>query len=267
MPELPDVEVFKNYYLEEARGEVIREVKILDKKVLGENAGDLFAENLPGKKMGAANRRGKHLFIALNEDGWLAFHFGMTGFFSFYEAEEPKSEHPRLILDFEDGAHLAFDCQRRLGEVDLIDNLNEYIEKKGLGPDALEDNLGYDDFKRIFSNDKSMAKSGLMNQSKLAGIGNVYSDEILFQAEIYPRRKFLNLSEKELKNIYEKMKFVLEEAVNKEVKPELMPDDFLLTHREEGGVCPKCSAEIKKVGVSGRNGYYCPECQKEKPNY
>lgn len=261
MPELPDVEVFKRYYERKAQGKFVSEVRPKDDKVLGNVSAASLRERIPENRTGKSSRHGKHLFVEMSGKFWLAFHFGMTGYFCFYREDEPPSDHPRLIFDFEEGSHLAFDCQRRLGEINLIGDKKDFVESKGLGPDALNADLSLDDFKEVFSGSRAMAKSALMDQSKLAGVGNIYADEILFQAGVHPREKCSDLSDEEFKEIYEQMARVLEQAIDAEVKPDKMPEDFLLPHREPGGRCPKCSKEVEKVKVSGRGSYFCPSCQ------
>lgn len=261
MPELPDVEVFRKYYEMKAEGRYLENLRVEDEKVLGDPPLNSPVEEAAGSRMGEASRRGKQMFVRMEDDGWLALHFGMTGFLSFFEGEEPDSDHPRAIFDFEDGTHLAFDCLRRLGEVNFLRDKESFIESKGLGPDALSENLDYGTFREIYSGSRAMIKSGLMVQSKIAGVGNVYSDEILFQSRIHPRRKCRNLSGTELEEVYDQMKFVLNRAIEARAEPEEMPEDFLLSRRETGGDCPNCSGEIERVKVSGRSSYFCPSCQ------
>lgn len=261
MPELPDVEVFKRYYERKAQGKFVSGVRPKDDKVLGSQSGASLRERVPENEMGQASRHGKHLFVEVSGKFWLAFHFGMTGYFCFYREDEPPSGHPRLIFDFDDGTHLAFDCQRRLGEVNLIEDRDDFVKSKELGPDALDGDLSLNEFKEVFSGSRAMVKSALMDQSKLAGVGNIYADEILFQAGVHPRKKCSDLSDEEFKEIYEQMAWVLEQAIKAGAEPDKMPQDFLLPHREPGGRCPKCSDEVEKIKVSGRGSYFCPSCQ------
>jgi formamidopyrimidine-DNA glycosylase len=106
-----------------------------------------------------------------------------------------------------------------------------------------------------------MIKTTLMDQSIMAGIGNVYSDEILFQAGIYPRRKINELDENEIETLFHTMKDVLKTAIEHQANPDQFPEDYITAHRHEGGHCPKCGATLEKVQVGSRHAYYCPNRQ------
>ena len=265
MPELPDVEVFRIYLDSHGLYKTIEDVEIRTGQVLENVEPEELKATLKGKKFSSSHRHGKHLFVSLSEDGWLVFHFGMTGFFKYLKpCEEQPAGHPRILFHYEDKSCLAYDCQRKLGNVTTIESRAEYISRKDLGPDALSEVDG-DMFREIFSNSRAMVKSTLMKQDKLAGIGNIYSDEILFQAGIYPRVKASSLSEEALTLLYDNMKEVLKEAIDSRVDPDALPSCYLLPNRSPGSPCPKCGESIEKIKVSGRSSYFCPNCQSDSP--
>ena len=109
-----------------------------------------------------------------------------------------------------------------------------------------------------------MVKTTLMDQSKIAGIGNVYSDEILFQAKIYPRTQCDHLGEDQIEELYHTMKDVLQTAIDRQADPEQFPQDFITPHRHKGGHCPICGETLKRVRVGSRHAYYCPNRQEKK---
>ncbi len=261
MPELPDVELFKSFLESKGLHKEITELEVRSKEVLGDLRPKDLEEALVGKQFSSATRHGKHLFVSVEEEGWLEFHFGMTGFFNYSRTPEDLPGHPRLVFRFPDGNCLVYDCQRKLGEVNLVEDLDDYLERRELGPDALKQ-VDQQAFIDILSNSRAMAKSTLMSQEKIAGIGNIYSDEILFQAGVHPRVRATNLSEEELERLYEKTKKVLRTAIEKEADPERLPADYLLPRRSPRSPCPRCESEIEKVKVSGRSAYFCPNCQK-----
>lgn len=260
MPELPDVEVFKDYFESHTLGKKVREVEVRSNQVLTDLKPKTLQDRLVEKSFSSTRRHGKHLFISTNEAEWIRFHFGMTGFFRLYGTEEKMTGHPRVIFVLSEGTELAYDCQRKLGEIDLLSDPLDYIAKKGLGPDALRE-LSWKRFFGIFASGRAMAKSTLMDQSKMAGIGNIYSDEILFQSGVHPRKRTKDLSQEETHKVYDALTEVLQEAINCEVEPDRMPPHYLLPHREKGELCPKCGTELEKVSVSGRSAYLCPNCQ------
>lgn len=261
MPELPDVEVFKEYFDSNGLDKPIKEVEMREEAVLGDLQPRVLRNILKGERFLSSLRHGKYLFIKVGDATWLSVHFGMTGYFDYYQTELEPDGHPRVIFHFKDGSQMVYDCQRKLGELDLLSEPAELIEEKNLGPDALKD-VGQDEFKDIFTSSRAMAKSTLMNQETIAGIGNIYSDEILFQTGIHPRIKASRLTSEKITRLYGKMNQVLNRAIEREVDPEKLPEDYLLSHRTPGTPCPKCGSKIERVKVSGRSAYFCPECQK-----
>jgi formamidopyrimidine-DNA glycosylase len=134
------------------------------------------------------------------------------------------------------------------------------LERNELGPDAMS--FGIDDFRRIFESGRGSVKSTLMNQKLIAGLGNIYSDEILFQAGVRPGRKCSNLTDADVKNLHKNMKKVIDRAVERRADPEKLPHSYLLVHRQKGGICPRCHNEIQLKKISGRTAFFCPKCQK-----
>src|SRR5215217_4013389 len=183
MPELPDVEVFKRYVNSTSLHQKIESVKVRNSKILGIVSASKLQSTLKGSRFQSTRRHGKNLFVEL-DDGWLLMHFGMTGRLKYFKEMDQDPPHDRLLISFENQYHLAFDCQRMLGNVDLIEDLNEFIREKQLGPDLLE--LDSTTFQRCFEGRKGTVKSALMNQHVVAGVGNIYSDEILFHAGVHP---------------------------------------------------------------------------------
>jgi formamidopyrimidine-DNA glycosylase len=264
MPELPDVESFRKYFLSTAMNKKIKNVNIMSTKILGSISSRSLQKYLKGSKFISNKRHGKNLFAGMNNNKWLLLHFGMTGFLKYYKNEDEKPDYTRLLINFENGYHLAFDNVRKLGKIDVINDIDEYIEKKKLGPDPLEDNLSFEDFYDILKDRKGSIKSTLMNQKVIAGIGNIYSDEILFQSGIHPASSVNGLNENNLKNIYKKMVSVLGKAVAVNADADKFPRTYLLPHREGGNSCPKCSGKIVKKMIGGRSSYLCNKHQKKK---
>ncbi len=160
-----------------------------------------------------------------------------------------------------DGHHLHYISKRKLGSVEITGEPEAYTGELDLGPDALQ--LEEDAFTEKIKASRASVKSFLMDQSALSGIGNVYSDEMLYQAGIHPRADAGKLSDKEIGKLFRKMKYVLEKAIEEEAEVSRMPRTWLLPHRNEGAGCPKCNGKIKTIKVTGRTTYYCPSCQKE----
>lgn len=259
MPELPDVEVLKRYLDSTALHQQIERVQVNDEIVLPDTTPKKLDNALAGQAFDSTQRHGKHLFVNLDQGDWLELHFGMTGDLKYYKEEQQEPDFTQVLFQFENDYRLAFIMPRKLGEVRLIDSPERFVQEKDLGPDALD--LGFEPFKALLSGRRGMVKSTLMNQEILSGIGNVYSDEILFQAGIHPRAKVNDLSQQQFEKLYAKLCAVLQTAIDHQAQPDSFPDSYLIPRRSEGEKCPGCGGEVKRIEVSGRSGYYCPNCQ------
>jgi formamidopyrimidine-DNA glycosylase len=259
MPELPDVEVFKRYVNATSLHQKIESVEVRTGKILGVVSARKLQSTLKGQRFLSTRRRGKNLFVELDDGGWLLMHFGMTGGLKYFKDMDQDPPHDRFLISFENQYHLAFDCQRMFGKVDLIEDLEEFIREKKLGPDLLE--LDCVSFRRCFEGKKGTVKSALMNQQVVAGVGNIYSDEILFQARVHPGTGIERLDDAALERLFRETRRVLETAIEQGADPQKLPDSFLLSHRREGEKCPRGNSEIRKITAAGRTAYYCPVCQ------
>ncbi len=260
MPELPDVEVFK-HRLTDALDKRIDTVAVQNRRVLaGLSPGRLQAD-LAGHRFRATRRHGKHLFAQIDAGPWLAMHFGMTGEIKYFTGDDPAPDFDRLRIDFVNGAHLAYYDQRLLGRLRLIDDPDRFIADKPLGPDALDPDFDYHAFHAAIGGARGGIKAVLMDQAVIAGIGNTYSDEILFQAGIHPKTKVADLEPRARQRVYRAMKAVLKKAITREADPDKLPADYLIPHRRAGATCPRCGGKVARVSLGGRSSYFCPRCQ------
>ena len=260
MPELPDVQVYANYLNSTALHQKITGFDV-ETSVLDSVSKQTLSRRLKGASFESTRRHGKYLFIELDSKGWLGLHFGMTGFLKYYKQNDEKPEHTRLLVDFENGYHLAYDLRRKLGKIFVTEKPDEFIKKNYLGPDPFADDINLKFFRELLARKRGSIKSALMDQSMMAGIGNVYTDEILFQAGIHPKSNVPDLSDDQIKTIFNKMKTVLKTAIDRKANPENMPKSYLLPHRNPDTPCPKCDGTINKITVSGRATYFCPKHQ------
>lgn len=263
MPELPDVENFKRYFSEHTLHQKITAVEIDEPDLLEEISAGQLKERLVGQKFVTTYRHGKHLFAGLNSQDWLRFHFGMTGFLKYFDNLGQRPDHVRLELQFENESRLAFDCQRKLGEIGYVAKVETFLEENDLGPDVLAEDFDYPAFETALGDSRAMLKNTLMDQSRLAGIGNIYADEITFQTNHHPKKKTRQLDETQLRELHAAARGVLQTAVRCLAENQGFPGDYIIPHRDEGASCPRCQAEIERIEVSGRGTYICPECQEE----
>lgn len=290
MPELPDVEIQRRFIDRHARERLFEKVEIVDaEKVLtGTTAAELGRE-LEGERIVGTERLGKYLFNHLSSGSeTLVFHFGMTGYLAFMEdrtlyvaggAESGGAERrieggelpekTKGIFIFSEGARLGFVNMRLLGSIFLVRDLAAFRRAHEIGPDALS--LSREEFRRLLTG-RGSAKSTLMNQKKLSGIGNVYSDEILFQAGIHPKRRLSELTEEDRDHLFEALHRVMETAIDCEADPEQFPRSFLTPHRSSGtgrdrrGESDELRTEdgwrIEKVRIGGRSAFLAPDKQR-----
>lgn len=258
MPELPDVQVFQEYLDATSLHQRIEVAHVLSEDLLRDVSASTVRRRLKGGELASSRRHGKHLFAEIEGDGWLRLHFGMTGELEYYgDGERP--DHTALLLDFPDEYHLAFVDTRRFGEIGLVDDVDDFVEERGLGPDVLADDFGLEEFRAALSGRSRTLKRALMNQDTMAGIGNVYADEILFHAGVHPETDPGDLDDESVEELYDTTKRVLRRAI--EARVEKFPDDFLIPRREEGAGCPVCGGEIEKTEISGRPAYHCANHQ------
>jgi formamidopyrimidine-DNA glycosylase len=261
VPELPDVETFRRYLDATSLHQQIEEVDVESRQLLEGISVPVLRDGLRGCRFESTRRHGKYLFVRLDCGGWLVLHFGMTGNLAYFKDMAHEPEYDQLLISFENGYHLSYESQRKLGEVELIDDPAQFAADRDLGPDALEIDLPA--FKKTFAGSRGMAKSMLMDQGKMAGIGNVYADEILFQAGVHPRARFVDLDEEGVERIFGAMKDVFQTAIDRQAVPEDFPESYIIPHRNEDGTCPKCGRALESVKASGRTAYYCPNRQGE----
>lgn len=260
MPELPEIALFKKYVDATSLHKKITGLSVPDASLLQSPKKD-FEKALVGKDFEESARIGKYLFLSSSGKVVLVIHFGMTGELVYYKNQDPP-KYSKLIFHFDNGYQLAYTCRRKLGKIFLAESISEFAEKHELGKDALD--LNEEDFLNLLEERSGSIKGALTDQSLIAGIGNVYSDEMLYQCKIHPKTKTGKLSDPEKKQLFKEMKKVLKMAIDKGGERSEFPKDYLISHRKEGEECPKCSGKIEMIKVSGRSTYFCPKCQKEK---
>jgi formamidopyrimidine-DNA glycosylase len=265
MPELPDVENYRRHLEQTSLNREIAGVHVGDGRVLAGVSADGLHRRLRGRRFTGARRHGKHLLVSVDDGGWLVLHFGMTGRLHWFEPDGDDPKHDRVRFDFADGSHLAYVNQRLFGHVGLADDADAFIKGEDLGPDALDDAVDARTFAAALRGKRTSVKAALTDQSVLAGIGNVYADEILFQAGVHPKAPVRGLDEPTVHRLHGAMRRVLQTAIERgagsEDLADRLPGQYLLRARGAGEACPRCGGEVRKEKISGRTGYYCPRCQ------
>jgi formamidopyrimidine-DNA glycosylase len=267
MPELPEVETIKNELLPHVLGRSIKGVDIFWDKMVRPPYITEFKRRVIGKKITGISRRGKYLFFHLEGDGVLVMHMKMTGSLLVNPA---NGKFSRAIFYLDNGAAVHFWDPRKFGVMWLAED--ESTVDAMLGPEPFDRTFTAAVLARIFKNRTAPVKAVLLDQSVIAGIGNMYADEALFEARIHPLRPAGDLSADELKRLHRAIRHVLRRALDKggaSVRNYIRPDGALGTAHDEfvvahgvGKGCPGCGGPIERIVVRGRGTYICPRCQR-----
>ncbi|MFX0086996.1 MAG: Fpg/Nei family DNA glycosylase [Candidatus Hodarchaeota archaeon] len=259
MPELPEVETFKQYLDKTSLNQTIIAVKVIDNRIL--NIDESYLKKVViGNKFESSIRHGKYLLVNIGQR-YLLMHFGMTGDLEYYNKKDDKPKFSKVIFHFNNNFNLAYISIRMFGRIDIVESIEDYIEKNKLGPDAFK--MSLDQFKEALKRRSGIIKNLLLNQSFIAGIGNIYSDEILFQTKINPMTRIDSLEESKVKELFSNIKKVLHVGIEKKGDLITYPNHFLIPRRKRDELCPICNHEIERIEISGRYGFFCPKCQKE----
>jgi formamidopyrimidine-DNA glycosylase len=260
MPELPEVNEKKRHFNEFALNKKIQQVDLTDVSYILKNIEPAaFAEKLSGRQFVSSSRRGKYFFARLDNDDHVLFHFGMSGRFRYYEEMEDRPKHERFAFEFDNGFRLGFDCPRKLARIHYITDLANFIKDKKLGEDALD--ISQEAFLKQMEGKKGTLKGFLLNQKYLAGMGNLYADEVCWQLHIHPASTVDALSQELREKIHARMIHILQTAVKKHAVYAEYPDEWMWNHRNKDDTCPRDGTEWEVDKVAGRTTYYCPQCQ------
>lgn len=294
MPELPEVETIRHGLSKLLPGKVIADVWHDWQKSFPNAPADV-ARFMVGAAVVAVKRRAKVLIIDLSSEYSLVIHLKMTGQLVFVpKASELKAEekfgggHPtkslvgnlpdkstRVALDFKDGSKLFFNDQRKFGWMRLLPTIEvpEIDFMKKVGPEPLEDDFTIDKFiSNILRRRQSAIKAVLLDQTVLAGVGNIYADESLWAAKIHPSTIVSKTSKTKLVALYSAIRSILSLSIQKGGSTDRNYVDakgkkgsylsFAQVFRKEGQPCPRCGTEIIKIRVAGRGTHVCPKCQR-----
>lgn len=288
MPELPEVETVRRGLHELIIGREVKKVEHDTPKSFPNAAADVEAF-LIGAKVTDVRRRAKVLMIDLATDYTLVIHLKMTGQLVFRASDiafgaghpsdslvgELPDRSTRVTFAFADGSHLYFNDQRKFGWVRLMPTVEvpniDFMQK--VGPEPLEADFTADEFAARFARRaKSPIKAALLDQTVIAGVGNIYADESLWGAKIHPQTLVKDISKKRFDTLYKELRYVLELSIEKGgstdrnyVNAEGKKGsyiDFARVFRREGKPCPRCGTTIVKFKTAGRGTHICPHCQK-----
>ncbi len=286
MPELPEVETLRRDLEKEVIGKRIKAVEVTGARAIRRHkAQEEFISRLEGRKITGVERKGKYLVVALEPTASptgekvsdvLVVHLGMSGqLLRAKSAKEPLAKHNHVVITFSQGGQLRFVDPRTFGElfVTAADEVEKVPELAHLGFDPIEDVMSWNRFSDMLHAKRTKLKPLLMDQQFLAGIGNIYADEILWGAGLRYDRPSDSLSSQEVRRLYRSMVETLQEAIKhrgSSLADEQYRDlfgevgDFQNQHKvydREGQPCRRCRSPIARVKLSGRSTFLCEQCQ------
>ena len=267
MPELPEVETIARGLDPLVRRRAVAKTEILWDRTV--DARSIPLETLRGDSIESVGRIGKFVAIRLRSGRTLTVHLRMTGRLTVVKADA-HVPYDRLSLVFEDGDKLSFADARKFGRVRLLDDVSSHV--LGVGIDALSESLDPAAFASIVRKRKTPVKTLLLDQKRIAGVGNIYANEALFKARIRPRRQAGRLTSHEQKALLAALRRVLLRAIESRgssvddyVDAEGLPGDFqkkLNVYGRAGLPCRRCRTPIKRIVLGQRGTFYCPACQR-----
>lgn len=288
MPELPEVETVRLQLLRKVVGKEIARVEIFHPKTVEHNTN--FAKHLKGKTIEHINRIGKLLIVSfVNEkDFFLLAHLKMTGQFFYVDhkntitggghsmtkadTRELPGRHTRVAFTFTDESHLYFNDMRLFGYTALANAARVTLARSGFGPEPIDPNFDMTWFVTALRKKKALVKAALLDQSFIAGLGNIYVDEALWRAKVRPTRRGSTLTKAEAALLGKAAGEVMNEAIlvggtTFQHFADTEGDagnftNYLNVFGKQGTPCPRCGTEIKKIRAAGRGTHYCPGCQK-----
>ena len=273
MPELPEVESVRAALAGELTGRRVDGVRLNDARCAAWPTAEAFCEGLQGRAFAGLGRRGKFLVAALDDGGKLAVHLRMTGRLLLCEAGEATAAHTRAAFLLDDGRELRFVDARRFGRLWLLRPGEEdtYTGMAGLGPEPDDPALDAAYLRGACDKSRRAVKSCLLDQSVVAGIGNIYSDEILHAARIRPDRPACALSAEEWERLAEAIPRVMRFFTEKNLVTfaeyrqsaglEYRNTPWLRVYGHAGEACDICGTALERRVIGGRSSVFCPNCQ------
>jgi formamidopyrimidine-DNA glycosylase len=268
LPELPEVETIVRSLRPALVGETIQSADILWARTLAEPGIEELNTRLPGQSIQSLGRRGKHILIHLDQDS-IIIHLRMSGDMRVEAGHLPLQAHDRAVFNFASGQRLVFINPRKFGRVWLVDDPVNALSK--LGPEPLDEAFTSDVFYQRLTHHKRQIKPLLMDQHFLAGMGNIYTDEALYQAKLHPLRLSNSLSRDDAERLLLAMHNVLQEGIRRNgssidwvYRGGSFQNDFQVYQRT-GEPCNVCGTKIERILVGQRGTHFCPVCQK-RPN-
>jgi formamidopyrimidine-DNA glycosylase len=282
MPELPEVETIARDLHQHLAGWAIVGVTVREPRAIDSLTPQVFSERLTGQRIRSVGRRAKYIVFELEGGERLLVHLRMTGRLLLCAPDEPLSKHTHVVLDLEPGSQsqpaagatqLRFVDTRKFGRLSLVAPLHLTALDKRLGPEPLLDDFTPQVLSEALRGRRTKLKPFLLDQRRLAGLGNIYADESLFLAGLHPEREARSLTPDEVARLHAAIRHVLATAIGN--RGTSLSDaeyrdatgekgrhlEHLAVFRRTGQPCPRCGTAIQRIRLGGRSTHFCPRCQ------
>ena len=274
MPELPEVETIASDLRPHLVERTIVRCELLFPTIVRHPEPEVFVDSVVGQQITSIGRRGKYILIRLADDLVLVVHLGMSGQLRIVAPETPLANHTHAVLDLDDGRQLRYVDPRRFGRL-LLGSEAALLQAKAmppLGPEPIDLGFGADDMYQRFRRRKAKLKAILLDQSTIAGVGNIYADESLHRARLRPDRIAGSLSKKSVRRLHESLRESLLVAIqNRGSSVDTYRDAWgefggqqekLLVYGRAGQPCFTCGRPLSLVRIAGRSSVFCRHCQR-----
>jgi formamidopyrimidine-DNA glycosylase len=285
MPELPEVETIRRDLTKQVINKKIKKV-IIKKSRLVKNPDNFFIKTLVGNKISKIDRIGKLIIFVMKNNLYLLTHLKMTGQLIYIKKKSQtvgghsftsdKMDYPNqytyIIIEFADDSNLYFNDIRTFGYMQIVNERELVVIKERFGIEPLTRNFTISNWEKLFQNRKTNLKALLLNQQLIAGIGNIYADEICFAVKVRPTRKVNKLTNKEIQELFRQTKKIIQQAI---AKRGTTFNNYVDTFGRSGNFlkylqvygrgqdkCKSCKINIRKIKLAGRGTHFCPHCQK-----
>jgi formamidopyrimidine-DNA glycosylase len=270
MPELPEVEITVRALRQPLVGQTFTEVRCYWPRQIVTPDPATLQQRLHGQRVEAITRRAKYLVFHLSGGDYLIIHLKMTGHLSVVDASTAADKHVHTIFGLAGGQELRFRDMRKFGRVYLVADPAQVLD--GLGPEPLAEDFTVAVLKERLNGRSRALKPLLLDQSFIAGVGNIYADEALFAAGLHPERRAGSLTDGEISSLHEAVRQVLRLGIAREgaslqsyVKPDGTRGDMqnaVAVFRRTGDPCYTCQTTIERIILGGRSTHFCPTCQR-----
>lgn len=272
MPELPEVETVRRGLESLIVGRKIVSVDVRVPKIVKTDL-TAFENEILGQTFRTIGRRGKYLLLMLDKQV-IVSHLRMEGKYLLFPEQLPDNKHFHVFFDLDDGSTLVYQDVRKFGTMELLlpNQVDAYFKKKKIGPEPTKESFDLSAFARALWQSKKVIKPYLLDQTLVAGLGNIYVDEVLWAAKIHPERSSSSLTESEITLLHDNIIRILQLGIDKggttiRTYHNAFGEDgnmqqFLQVYGKTGEPCPRCATPIEKIKVGGRGTHLCPACQK-----